>query len=57
MATLVIDPQLELVGRFTLAIGESLASAVLPLAFRLLPGKPRPKIEVPHLQSGRQWTV
>jgi Uma2 family endonuclease len=34
-----------------------LTSGVLPLRFRLLPGQPRPQIEVTHTESGQRWVV
>ncbi len=43
-------------GRADLKSGR-LASAVLPLGFRLVPGKPRSRIEVTHLESGQSWLV
>jgi Uma2 family endonuclease len=42
------------VGQAT-AAGEAIHSAVLPLRLRLLPGQPRPRIEVTHTVSGHQW--
>ena len=44
---------LELVCRSNVAESVSLRSAVVPASFRLLPGTPRPKIEVIH-HNGRQ---
>ena len=49
--------RLESVGRSTLAGGEAVASSVIPLRLRLLPGKPRPQIELTHVDTGRQWTI
>ena len=49
--------RLALVGRSTAESGEVLASAVVPLQFRLVPGQARPRIEVTHPGSGRQWTL
>jgi Uma2 family endonuclease len=49
--------QLEKIGRATLPGGETLASAVLPLRFRLVAGGTRPQIEVTHTESGRSWLV
>jgi Uma2 family endonuclease len=34
-----------------------LASAVLPLSFRLQPGEPRPQIEVAHRDGRQRWVV
>ena len=48
---------LELVGKSEPERSDVLASGVLPLRFRLLPGQPRPKIEVTHTESGQVWVV
>lgn len=48
---------LELVGRSTPDQPEPIASAVLPLTFRLIAGEPRPRIEVAHTDGVRRWTV
>jgi Uma2 family endonuclease len=32
-------------------------SAVIPLRFRLVPGEPRPRIEVTHVETGQCWTI
>lgn len=42
-------------GRSDLANGLMLPSGVMPLAFRLVAGTPRPRIEVTHTATGRQW--
>ncbi len=42
---------LEKVGHSALPASEVLTSEVLPLRFRLLPGQPRPQIEVTHAAS------
>jgi Uma2 family endonuclease len=34
-----------------------LASEVLPLTFRLIEGKPAPKIETTHPETGRSWSI
>jgi Uma2 family endonuclease len=34
-----------------------LRSGVVPLEFRLLPGQPRPRIELTHTETRRQWLV
>ena len=49
--------KMALIGRSDLAGSETLASSVLPLSFRLGAGRLRPKIDVTHLPTGRQWTV
>ena len=48
---------LTLAGSSTLADSAALASEVLPLAFRLISGDERPRIEVTHVESGKQWQV
>lgn len=45
------------VGRSELPRGEALPSHRLPLAFRLIPGEPRPQIEVVHSETGERWEV
>ncbi len=42
-------------GRSDVANGLILPSGVLPLTFRLVAGTPRPRIEVTHTATGRQW--
>ncbi len=49
--------ELREVGRSELPGGEALASARLPLVFRLAAGEPRPVIEVVHAESGERWDV
>jgi Uma2 family endonuclease len=51
------EGELKLVGKSSPKSPESLASLVLPLAFRLLPGDPRPTIEVTQTQDARQWLI
>jgi Uma2 family endonuclease len=41
----------------TLGDAEAVTSEVLPMRFRLVPGDPRPKIEVFATQLSRTWTV
>jgi len=43
------------VGRSDVANGLVLPSGVVPLTFRLVAGTPRPRIEVTHAATGRQW--
>lgn len=43
------------VGRSELPGSAVLASSVLPLTFRLIPGPSRPKIEVTHAPGGKKW--
>jgi Uma2 family endonuclease len=50
------EGQLVLIGRSTLAQPATLASEVLPLSFRLVPGEPRPRIDVRH-PDGRGWSL
>ena len=46
-----------LAGTSSAETSESLASRVLPLTFRLLPGKPRPQIAVARADGARTWTI
>jgi Uma2 family endonuclease len=46
-----------LTGRSTPERPDALASAVLPLSFRLAAGEPRPTIEVARLDGSQTWTV
>lgn len=48
---------LRLAGRSLPDESQHLASAVLPLSFRLLTGTPRPHIEVLHADGQQRWTV
>jgi Uma2 family endonuclease len=48
---------LTLVGRSSAESDAILASAVVPLQFRLVPGQPRPRIQVAHPESGRHWDI
>jgi Uma2 family endonuclease len=47
--------QLDKIGQSTLAASEVLTSQAVGLTFQLLPGEPRPQIEVTHPTSGRRW--
>ena len=49
------DGQLTIVGQSTPAAPEVLTSQAVGLTFQLLPGDPRPQIQVAHPASGRQW--
>jgi Uma2 family endonuclease len=49
--------RLDLVGTSTPEGSEVLASEVLPLAFRLVPGEERPRIEVARLDGADRWTI
>jgi Uma2 family endonuclease len=51
----VIDGILTLVGKVTPDPLQRLRSEVLPVSFRLLPGDPRPTIEVTQADDGRSW--
>jgi len=51
------DGKLIEAGRGTVDNAQALASQVVPLSFRLLPGHPRPQIEVMHVESGKQWMI
>jgi Uma2 family endonuclease len=48
---------MELVGKSTPETSEILASQVLPMTFRLLPGKPRPRIELCRTGGDRHWQI
>jgi Uma2 family endonuclease len=51
--------ELSPLGRSTPAVGQTLESEVLPLAFRLLPptAGQRPAIDVSHRVSDQRWTI
>jgi Uma2 family endonuclease len=49
--------QLTKVGQATLASPELLESRTVGLTFRLLPGDPRPQIQVIHPATGRKWDI
>ncbi len=49
--------KLALVGRSDEADPQVGGSAVLPLTFKLVAGKPRPRIEVTHSKSKKTWLV
>ncbi len=51
------DGVYELVGRSTIVGQVELASEVLPLGFRLMPGTERPVIEVRERGGERRWSV
>jgi Uma2 family endonuclease len=51
------DSRLVLVGRSVPGQPEFLNSGVVPLAFRLVPGAPRPQIEIVHQSTGQKWLV
>lgn len=51
----LVDGQYELVGKSSLEDPAILASAVLPLTFRLLPAEPRPKVEVTRADGAQRW--
>jgi Uma2 family endonuclease len=48
---------MRLVGRSTPERSDWLESQVTPLKFRLVPGEPRPRIEVLHTHSAAAWTI
>jgi Uma2 family endonuclease len=48
---------LEKVGESALPESRELASSVLPVRFRLVPGTPRPQIEIVHAESAQRWTA
>ena len=49
--------ELELVAESTTNDPARVASAVIPLAFRLLPAQPRPHVEVAHNDGVQRWLV
>jgi Uma2 family endonuclease len=49
--------QLVPAGRSTLDDPRTIASAVVPLTFRLEPGTPRPRLVVAQPDAGRAWTA
>jgi Uma2 family endonuclease len=51
------EGDLALAGRSTLDEPVMLASAVLPLVFRLVPGPTRPQIEVQRVDGSQTWTI
>jgi Uma2 family endonuclease len=51
------DGELKLVGMSTPDQAQSLTSQVLPISLRLLPGDPRPTIEVTQTEDARQWLI
>jgi Uma2 family endonuclease len=48
--------KMKLIGRGTRSSARPLESDVLPLSWRLVPGEPRPRIEITHT-DGRRWVV
>jgi Putative restriction endonuclease len=53
---LIVGEQI-LVGKLSPDPTQSLVSQVLPVSFRLLPGDPRPTIEVTQTEDARQWLI
>jgi Uma2 family endonuclease len=49
------DGRLDPAGRCEPGQPEALASTVLPLTFRLVPGTPRPQLEVARPDRGKMW--
>ena len=49
--------RLELVGRSDVTATAVLSSGVVPVSFRLVPGKTRPMIEVSHRDGVQRWLV
>jgi Uma2 family endonuclease len=49
--------ELRLIGKSQLDAPAELSSAVVPLSFRLLPGQPRPQIEVTHRDGVQRWIM
>ena len=48
---------LESVGRSTADDSNPLASEVVPLVFRLVPGEPRPRVEIARDEGGEPWLI
>ena len=48
---------MQLAAKITPGANRALKSEVLPLAFRLIPGSPRPAIEIIDASLQRSWTV
>lgn len=51
------EGQLKLVEKITPGSPQPLISQVLPISLRLLPGDPRPTIEVTQTEDARQWLI
>jgi len=51
------DGELKLVGKSSPDSREAFVSQVLPISLRLLPGDPRPTIEVTQTEDARQWLI
>jgi Uma2 family endonuclease len=51
------DGELSKIGESTLARPDGVLSNIVPLDFRLIPGEPRPKVEIRHTTSAEQWVV
>jgi Uma2 family endonuclease len=48
---------INLVGSSDPVQSQILTSEILPLTFRLIPGEPRPRIEVAHSHGVQRWTI
>ena len=53
----LLEGRLKLVGTSTPEIPEALASEVLPLSFRLVPGEGRPTLELARLDGQQTWRI
>ncbi|WP_435007063.1 Uma2 family endonuclease [Tundrisphaera lichenicola] len=53
----LIEGQLKLAGKITPADPQNLTSEILPISFRLLPGEPRPTIEIIQSVDARSWLI
>ncbi len=49
------DATMQLIGKSSVDEATSLLSEVIPLSFRLLPGKKRPQIEMMHSHTSQRW--
>jgi Uma2 family endonuclease len=51
------DGELKPVDKISPSLSESMTSEVLPISLRLLPGDPRPTIEVTQTEDARLWRI
>ena len=54
---LLVDGALKLAGKIDLSSPHPLASSVLPVSFRILPGSGRPRVEISQSADGRRWLI
>jgi len=53
----LMEGQLVSTGKTDLVNSAGISSASLPLSFRLIPGKPRPLIELIHSENRQRWVM